>query len=273
MKPKILAFALLCSGVIFGTKSLAQTSDLVSHNAFRVCADPANYPQSTEALDGYENKIAALMGEALDLPVEYTWFPMSTGFIRNTLAADQCDVVIGFSAGHELVLNTNPYYTSTHVLIVKPDTEFADIDALADARLKTAKIGLIAGTQPASHLARHGLLTNIVPFQLFADRRHMNPNQEMMDALEAGEIDVAIMWGPIGGPLVKEQHPDYVVTPLLKEEGQPFLFARITMGVRQGELEWKRALNSQIRRNQDAIDEILRDAGVPLLTEAGDALK
>lgn len=271
-KLKTLVFS-ASAVLITGTAVFAETSDLVSHNAFRVCADPANYPQSTEDLNGYENKIAALIAGELDLPIDYVWYPMSTGFIRNTLAANKCDVVIGFSAGHELVLNTNPYYTSTHIFVTKPDSAFADVDHLSDPRLKDAKIGVIAGTQPTTHMARYGLLGNLVPFQLFADRRYSNPNQDLIDALAAGDIDMAVMWGPIGGPMLKEAHPDYVVTPMLKEEGQPFLFARITMGVRQGELEWKRALNSQIRRQQDAIDQILRDYGVPLLTEDGSTLK
>ncbi len=265
--------AALSSAAIFALAGFAQTSDLVSRTAFRVCADPANYPQSTEEKTGYENEIAELMGEALGLPVEYTWFPMSTGFVRNTLAANQCDVIIGYSAGHELVLNTNPYYTSSFILVSKPDSPFADVDALSDERLADAKIGLIAGSQPGSHLVRYGRIGNVKPYQLFADRRHMNPNHDMIDDLENDEIDVAIMWGPIGGPFIQEEHPDYVVTPLLKDTDQPFLFARITMGVRQGEVEWKRELNSQIRRNQDAIDAILRKWGVPILTEDGSALK
>ncbi len=268
---KHIVFSL--TAVLFGTALFSQTADLVSTNAFRVCADPANYPQSTEDGTGYENKIAELMGEVLELPVQYDWYPMSTGFVRNTLAANKCDVIIGFSAGHELVLNTNPYYTSGYVIVTKPDSPLADLDQLSDERLADAKIGLIAGTQPASHLTRHGYIGNVVPYMLFADRRFMNPNQEMIDDLEAGEIDLAIMWGPIGGPLIKEEHPDYVVTPLLKEEGQPFLFARITMGVRQGETDWKRTLNSQIRRHQGEIDAILREAGVPLYNENGASLK
>ncbi len=263
----------LFGSALFVWGAAAQTSDLVSRNAFRVCADPANYPQSAEDGSGFENEIAELMADALELPLEYFWFPMSTGFVRNSLAANQCDVIIGFSAGHELVLNSNPYYTSTFIIVSKKGGEFEAVDHLADPALKEARIGLIAGVAPATHLVKYDLMGNVVPYQLFADRRMMNPNQQMLDALENGELDVAILWGPIGGPLVKNQFEDLNVIPLLKEEGQPVLFARITMGVRQGEVEWKRALNSQIRRNQDAIDGILRERGVPILKENGKELK
>ncbi len=251
----------------------AQTSDLVSHHAFRVCADPASLPQSNEAGEGFENKIAELMAGALDLPLEYTWFPQATGFVRRTLAANQCDVIIGIGAGNELVQNTNPYYTSTFLFITKPDSALSDVDHLGDEKLKSAKIGLIAGTAPASHMVRYDLMGNVTSYKLFADRRYMNPNQDMLEDLASDKIDAAIIWGPIGGPMVKEEYADWIATPLLKEEGQPFLFARITMGVRRGEDDWKRSINSQIRRHQDEIDAILTSYGVPLLSDDGKALK
>ncbi|TNC60394.1 quinoprotein dehydrogenase-associated putative ABC transporter substrate-binding protein [Rubellimicrobium roseum] len=251
----------------------AQVPDLVSETAFRVCSDPAAYPASVEDGTGYENRIAELLAEALGRPVEYTWYPMSTGFIRNTLAAAECDVVIGYAQGDELVLNTNHWMTSTHVLVTRRDGPLAEVDTLADPKLQEARIGVIAGSPPASHLAREGLLDDIRSYELFADRRHNSPPDEMLADLEAGEIDLAVMWGPIAGPMVKQRHPDLVATPLLREELPPRLSYRITMGVRQGEDAWKRELNSLIRRNQDRIDAILREAGVPILNDMGTELK
>ena len=53
------------------------------------------------------------------MPVEYTWFPQATGFIRQTLFAKRCDVVMGYAQGDELVLNTNHYYRSTYALVYR----------------------------------------------------------------------------------------------------------------------------------------------------------
>jgi DNA-binding transcriptional LysR family regulator len=127
----------------------------------------------------------------------------------------------------------------------------------------------VAGSPPATHLARNGLIGKARPYNLVVDRRHEHPIPDMLDDLEAGEIDAAIAWGPIAGPLVKSDHPDLVVVPLLKETLPPRLFFRITMGVRQGEKVWQRKLNSLIRRNQDQINQILTDAGVPLVNDMG----
>jgi len=251
----------------------AQTADLVSQTAFRVCADPANYPMSDDKGRGFENKIAELFAEKLDLPLTYEWFPMATGFIRQTLRAKKCDVVIGYAQGHELVLNTNHYLVSVYTLITRDGSELAEVDALNHPALKGKKIGIIAGSPPASHLARNGLIARARPYQLFVDRRVDSPANNMLDDLVAGEIDAAILWGPLGGPMAKSDYEGLKVVPLLKETSSPRLFFRITMGVRQGDAIWKRKLNSLIRRNQKDIDAILLEAGVPLITDMGTEIK
>lgn len=266
--------ALLVAATLGGpTPALAQLTDLVSRTAFRVCSDPANMPFSNEAGEGFENEIAELFAAELGRELQYTWFPMALGFVRRTLVENRCDVIIGFAQGDEFVLNTNHYYTSTHVMVVRADGPLADVTTLADPRLQGMRIGVIIGSPPASHVARHGLLGKLRSYDMMVDRRVESPNETMLADLVAGEIDVALMWGPIGGPLAAGSDADLVVTPLLAEEGAPRLFYRITMGVRQGEDAWKRELNSMIRAQQDAIDEILRRHGVPLVTDMGEGMK
>ena len=263
----LAAFALLCAG-----PAKAQTSDLVSQSAFRVCADPANLPMSAEDGSGYENRLAELFAEKLGLPVQYTWYPMATGFIRNTLGAKKCDVVIGYAQGHELVLNTNHYFTSAYALIVPADSDLTEVTSLSDPALDGLSIGVIAGTPPSAHLARNGLIGRARAYNLVVDRRYENPATDLLNDLSSGETDAAILWGPIGGPLVKADYPDLKVIPLLNEALPPRLFFRITMGVRQGEKVWERKLNSLIRRHQDEINAILTEAGVPLTNDMGTAM-
>ena len=251
----------------------AQQADLVSRTAFRVCADPANPPFSNEAEEGFENRIAELFAERLGRELQYTWYPMAQGFVRRTLIDMRCDVIVGYAQGDELVLNTNHYYTSTHVLVTRADSDLADAATLGDPRLEGRRIGVIAGAPPASHLARHGLMDSVKGYALMVDTRYEHPNTEMLNDLLAGEIDAAVMWGPIGGPLVKAEGDALVMTPLLAETEPPRLFYRITMGVRQGEDAWKRELNALIRELQPEIDAILRDFGVPLVDDMGAALK
>lgn len=263
------ALLALAAGVLLAGSAGAQTSDLVSNRALRVCADPANAPMSARDESGFENKLAELVAAKLDVPVQYTWYPMATGFVRNTLNAKQCDIIMGYAQGHELVLNTNHYFTSVYTLIVAGGGDLAAVQSLSDPALKGRRVGIIAGTPPSAHLARNGLIARAKAYNLVVDRRHESPAGDMLGDLASGAIDAAILWGPIGGPLVKAEFPDFKVIPLIKEDTPPRLFYRITMGVRQGEKVWQRKLNSLIRRNQDEINTLLVGAGVPLVTDLG----
>lgn len=261
----------LLAAALGAPAAVAQTSDLVSQSRLRVCADPANMPFSNEKGEGFENRIAELVAEKLERPLSYTWFPDSLGFVRRTLGTNSCDVIIGFAQGHELVLNTNHYYTSAYVLVTLPDSPLAAVETLSDPALQGTRIGVMAGAPPATHLARHGLIGKAKGYRLMVDRRVESPGEMMIADLKSGEVDAAVLWGPIGGNFAKAEGLSMV--PLLKEVGAPRLFYRITMGVRQGELVWKRALNKVIRRNQAEIDAILTEYGVPLLDEMGGSLK
>lgn len=246
----------------------AQVADLRSATQFRVCADPANAPMSSEDGTGFENRLAEFFGQQLDLPVAYTWFPSGMGFIQRTLREGRCDVVIGFAQGDELVQNTNHYYTSVYGIVTRRDGPLAEVDRLTDPALKAHGIGVVAGTPPATHLARAGLAPNMRGVDLFVDRRVEDPIGDVLEAVRRGDTGAAVLWGPLAGPRVKDD-PDLQFTPLLHEEASPRLFYRITMGVRLEEQEWKRQLNSLIRRNQDEIDRILHEAGVPLVDDYG----
>jgi quinoprotein dehydrogenase-associated probable ABC transporter substrate-binding protein len=268
LRAAVLAAALAAAG----PSPAVDTSDLVSDTHFRVCADPANMPFSNEAGEGFENALAELFAEKLGRPVQYYWFPQATGFIRKTLRENRCDVVMGYAQGHELVLNTNHYYTSAYVFVTRADGPLADVDHIGDPRLKGLRLGVIAGSPPATHAARAGLIGKAKAYHLMVDRRHDDPAAEMIADIKSGEIAGGFLWGPIGGWRAKtSEDAPLVATPLLKEELPPRLFYRITMGVRAGETTWKRELNSLIRRNQDAIDAILTRYGVPLVDEFGRA--
>jgi len=270
MRP-LRALRLAAALAVLAGAAGAQVADLRSTTALRVCADPAAAPMSARDGSGFENRIAGLLADRLGLPLQYFWFPQGMGFIRKTLLDGNCDVVIGYAQGDELVQNTNHYYTSVYGIVTRRDGELAKVDRLTDPALKDHDIGVVAGTPPASHMARAGLAKDMRGWDLFVDRRVENPVGDMLKGVHDGTLDAAVLWGPLAGPLVKAD-PDLQFTPLLKEEGGPKLFYRITMGVRPSDQEWKRELNSLIRRNQDDINVILHEAGVPLVDDYGQQL-
>ena len=244
-----------------------QRPDLVNRTALRVCADPANMPFSNDKNEGFENKIAEIVAAELKIPVEYTWFPQATGFIRQTLFAKRCDVVIGYAQGDELVLNTNHYYRSTYALLYRAGTGLDGVVSLADPRLKDRRIGVIAGTPPGSIMAQLGLIQRAKPYPLMVDRRYDSPGERMINDIRSGDIDAGVLWGPIAGYFAARGGDKLLVVPLLKETGTPRMAYRITFGVRNLEDDWKHQLNAVIAKRQSDIDALLLQFGVPLLDE------
>ncbi|HTV33281.1 MAG TPA: substrate-binding domain-containing protein [Methylocella sp.] len=267
-----LAIALLGSPFGFLSKAVAQNEEagsveLIDPKVLRVCADPRDLPFSNEAGEGFENKIAVLLADKLGKSLAYEFYPNTTGFVRNTLNAHRCDVIMGMPQGDDIVQGTNPYYRTGYALVFRQGSGLETVESLEDPRLKDKRIGIIAGTPPASNLAHEGLLGNIKSYPLVVDTRVDSPTTTMMEDLEAGRIDVAILWGPIAGYLAKGAKEPAKVTLLVKETVGPRMIYRIGMGVRHTDQEWKRLLNKLIAENQDAINRILTDYGVPLLDE------
>jgi quinoprotein dehydrogenase-associated probable ABC transporter substrate-binding protein len=241
--------------------------ELVDPNVMRVCADPHNLPFSNEQGEGFENKFAELLAQKLDRKLAYTWYPQSVGFVRNTLGAHRCDVIPGFPQGDELVQSTNPYYRTAYAVVVRPGDGLDDLDALADPRLKTKRIGIVAGTPPATYLAVNGLMGKAKPYPLVVDTRVDSSAAAMMGDLASGEIDVAVLWGPMAGYYARLANPRMHVTLLTKDSGGPQLAYRIGMGVRPADQNWKRLLNRLLAENRADINRLLTGFGVPLLDE------
>jgi len=260
--------ALLCAatGAAFAVEG--HRADLVNRKVLRVCADPANMPFSNEKREGFENKIADIIGDELKVPVEYTWFPQAVGFTRNTLLAKRCDVIISTGQGDDLVLNTNALYRSAYALVFKPGTGLDGVDSIFDPRLKGKTIGAVQGSPSADLVAKAGLMGKARPYRLVVDRRFEDPSAEMVKDIRDGSIDAGVMWGPIAGYYATHGGEKLTVVPLIKDAGKAGrIDFRITMGVRQGDDLWKRQLNDVIRKRQADIDKVLLEYGVPMIDE------
>ncbi|MBV8428049.1 MAG: substrate-binding domain-containing protein [Hyphomicrobiales bacterium] len=254
--------------------SQPQTSlELVDPKTLRVCADPRNMPFSTQAGDGFENKLAELFAHKLGKDLAYEWYPQATGFVRMTLMQRRCDVVMGYPLGDDLVQPTNPYYRSAYALVFKPGTGLDGIETLEDPRLKDKRIGIVAGTPPSDNMASAGLMAHAKPYPLVIDTRYDSSAQAMIHDLESGEIDLGVLWGPIAGYYAKQAKSPLSLVLLTKEKSGPSMTYRIVMGVRRSDQDWKRELNSLIAANQKEINQLLLSYGVPLLDEKDNQIK
>jgi quinoprotein dehydrogenase-associated probable ABC transporter substrate-binding protein len=247
----------------------AQTGEIVDRSELKVCADPNNLPFSDEKKEGFENKIADLMGSELGLKVDYAWFPQVIGFVRNTLRAHLCDLVMGTVAGDEIMQTTNPYYFTTYVMFYRSDKGLA-ADGVQDPRLASLRLGVVGGTPPADLLARYDLMAHTKPYALTVDTRFESPTHDMVQDVVDGTVDVGFLWGPIAGYYRKRDDLPLTLVPLKSEPGAARMEYHIAMGVRANEPEWRRRINTVILKRQPEITAILRDYGVPLLNEQGE---
>ena len=266
---KVIALILAAAGGFSFAASAADApkADLVNRQELRVCSDPSDLPFSNEKGEGFENKIANIIADELKLPVVYTWFPKASGFIRMTLAAKKCDLVIGWGQGDDLVLNTNAIYRSVSALVYKPGGPLDGVVTLADPKLQGKKMGIVQNDPGGTLAARYGLMGNMKGYRQMVDRRYDSPAEEMMKDIRSGDIDAGIHWGPIASYWASRGGEKLTVVPLVKETGANKIAFRITMGVRNGDDAWKRRLNEIIAKRQGDIDKVLLDVGVPLLVD------
>jgi quinoprotein dehydrogenase-associated probable ABC transporter substrate-binding protein len=241
--------------------------ELVDPKVFRVCGDPRNMPFSNEAGEGFENKLAELFAGKLGKSIGYTWYPGSPGFVRNTLNAYKCDVVMGMPQGDDIAQGTNPYYRTAYALVFKAGNGLDGTSGLDDARLRGKHIGIVAGTPPSNIMALNGLMAGAKPYPLVVDTRFDSSAGAMMQDLAKDEIDAGVLWGPLAGYYAKQASSPVTVVPLTHEQAGTRLTFRIGMGVRYSDQEWKRSLNRLIQESQPDINKLLLSFGVPLLDD------
>lgn len=264
--PRIIAIAAAVLALGIGSADAGTTP----RRELVVCADPVGMPFSNDRLEGFENRIAGLVAGALDLPVRYHWnVTWRRGFLRS-LRDGTCDVVIGVPAGLPGITITRPYYTSTYVF-VSPRNTAPPLSSFDDPRLRHLRIGLHAvgaeraNAPPASALARRGLGGNVVGYAQWGDDSQGAPQGAIVDALLAGEIDTAIVWGPLGGYFAKPHADRLVATPvsdIAPEAAAPFAYA-MSIGVREGDEALRADLDRVLDALRPEIGQVLQAFGVP----------
>ncbi len=266
-------YPLVVFAFLGGAASLLASIGIESAVApLRVAADPENMPFTNRGLEGFENRIADLLADELGTTVKYVWWGQRRGFIRNTLKATleegRCDVVIGVPKGYDLVSWTQPYYRSSYVFVY-PESRNLGLQSLDDPILKEIKIGVhllgndYTNPPPVHELSKRGIVDKVIGFDTFYTEK--NPPGRIIDAVVAGEIDVAIVWGPIAGYYAKSEATQLKLVPVPSgEDDLPFAFD-ISLGVRHGEKDLKSRLEKALEQRRSDVLQILKEYGVPIL--------
>ncbi|MGE5537714.1 MAG: substrate-binding domain-containing protein [Gemmatimonas sp.] len=261
---------------LFRASALAVLAALIASGAdartLRVCADPNNLPYSNERGEGFENRIADVLARDLGADVEYTWWAQRRGFVRNTIKAGLCDVVIGVPANFEMLRTTRPYYRSGYVFVTAHDSDL-DIASFDDPRLRTLRVGVqmigndASNTPPAHALARRGIIDNVRGYMIYGDYADDAPTARVVDAVAKREVDVAIVWGPQAGYFARREPLALSLTPVSPRIDGPTLpmVFDIAIGVRREDNALRQELDRALGRHRTEIAAILDDYGVPRL--------
>lgn len=264
--------ALAALGVIVAVCATASPAPSPDATQLRVCADPNNMPFSNARGEGFENALAELVARDLGRHVQYTWWPQRRGFIRSTLAAESCDLVMGVPSNYGLAEPTRPYYRSTYVFVSRSDRHL-DIRSFDDPRLKQLKIGIhtIGGdynnVPPMQVLAVHGLAANIRGYSIYGDYSQPDPPRRLIDAVANGEVDIALAWGPLAGYFSHREPVPMSLVPVPDDEHLPSLPMQfdISMGVRRGSDSLRSTLEAILARRQNEVAALLARYNVPTL--------
>jgi mxaJ protein len=259
------ASKLLTLVFLISATALAATPPLL-----RVCADPNNLPYSNQQQQGFENALASLIAKDMGTQVTYVWDRQGEKFFHQTLDAGVCDVVMGVPAGLEEAASTHPYYVSTYAFVSRKDRHLR-ISSLDDPRLRTLKIGVhVLGEQedsvpPVHALISRGMVKNLVGYSIFGQLNETDPSADLLRAVAKGDVDIAVVWGPLAGYFARHSAVPLDVTPIASDPKNPWLpmvFA-IGIGVRPQDTALRLRLNAELERRQPQIRELLASYGIP----------
>jgi mxaJ protein len=233
----------------------------------RVCADPNNLPFSNERREGFENRIVELIAADLGVEVNYVWAAQRRGYVRR-LREGECDLIPGVANGVEKLRATPAYYGSIYTFVRR--AEAPEITSLDDPALKQLRIGVQmvgddgANTPPAHALARRGMIANVRGYSLYGDYEQPNPPSRILEAVAEGQIDVAVVWGPLAGFFASRQIVPLRVSPvgtLFDGPGLPMAF-NIAMATRRDDPLYP-DISAALARHRGEIGQILGEYGVP----------
>ena len=106
-------------------------------------------------------------------------------------------------------------------------------------------------------------------YMLYGDYRQPHPPSAIIDAVEDGDVDVAVVWGPMAGYFAAQGSKPLTIEPVQPSgDGMELPMAfYVSMEVRRGDNALLERLDDSLERNHAAISAILADYHVPILPD------
>jgi len=253
---------------------LLGSCNLVEPRHLTACADPNNLPFSNRAGQGFENKLAEMIASDLHAKLKYVWWAQRRGYVRNTLNETKCDFWPGIGSNVEMAATSRPYYRSTYAFVTRSGDDLAGL-TLDDPRLKKLRIGVqmvgddFSNAPPAHALSRRGIVDNVRGYMVYGDYSSPNPPAEIVRAVDRGDIDVALVWGPLAGYFAAQSKARLriePVTPWMADMQWPMQFD-ISVGVQKDNQKLLKQIDGVLANRSSDIRKLLATYHVPIVAQ------
>lgn len=248
-----------------------------SKTPLRVCAGANENPYSMRNEEGFENRIAKAIGEAMGKKVEFAWEEKPAIYVvRDQLDKNKCDVVIGVDTGDPRVLSTTPYYRAPYVFITRADSPL-EIDAFDSPDLAAANnVGYVPGGPAEVMMVKEGLFSKNFNYVKSLTNFKSSRNQFlridpalMVSNVASGKSDVAIAFAPSVARYVTESGGKLKMTVVpdnnFRVDGEPVLFHfDQSMGVRKDDEKLLEEIEAALEKAKPKIHAILEEEGIPV---------
>lgn len=260
---------------LLGLVSLSTHAD----TTLKVCAAADEMPYSNKKGEGFENKLAQFLGAELHKKVEFVYWTDPRYFIRDFLDKKLCDVVIGVDTGDPRMATTKPYYRSGYVFISREADNLDLKDWNSPALKKAQRIAFVPATPAEVMMRAIGRYNDMFNYQQELVGYNSKRNQyikydipKLVNEVSSGHAEIAALWGPAVARYIKSSSVPLTMTLIpddsKRADGQKVDHHYSTsIGVRKGDVELLTQLNGVIEQQQDAINEILENEGIPLVSE------
>jgi quinoprotein dehydrogenase-associated probable ABC transporter substrate-binding protein len=254
-----------------GLLAVAMAASVNAHAALQgltVCADPGNMPLSNQKGEGFENKIAEVLGKTLGVNINYYWRPsIERGLMRTTLSEGNCDVWLDMPSDTEGAIVTTPLYRSTFVFAYRNDKGLGPFKSMDDPRLQKLRIGVFQVSAVRQALAQHGIMANTVIHYLSHNGDLISENQPSYQVQQVidGQLDIAAAWGPMAGYYKTMKKAPLTIQPVNTIDNTVPLEFDMALAVPRGRPEIKAAVEKGLRDSKAEVRRILDEFGVPLV--------
>ena len=229
----------------------AMASSAFAAEPLRVCSDPDNLPFSkSEGPDkGLYIDLAEMVGKRLGTTVEYVWWLSfnQRRALRNTMEGCDAYFALPADAAYRVkgVDKSNAFLDLSYAIVAPLGQSFT---GLSD--LKGKRVGVMFGSPPQILLAtREGYTWNTF-------RTH----EQMFEALDKGEVDLALMWGPSAGfDNLKLFNSRWQVLPVRGDS----LTGQVAVAVSKSKPGLKDQINQALQDLQPEIGKLVVKYGFP----------